>query len=159
MRRRSPFPEGVRGLGYQGHTDERLHSGGAPTIRATISNIAMRFSVRHAYAVQYPDPITLSAGAEVTVVRRDDEFTHWVWCRAIDGREGWVPETILSSTTPGPATVSESYSARELPLEAAEVVDVLTQFDGFALGRRDDGQIGWFPLSVLDQSRVMPGAS
>lgn len=141
------------------HTNEGLQSGGAPAICATIANAAMQLPVRRAYAVQYPDPIDLAAGAAVTVVRRDDEFTRWVWCRAVDGREGWVPETILSSTTPGPATVSEPYSARELPLQAGAVVDLLKEFDGFAFGRRGDGQLGWFPLSILDQGRVRPGAT
>ena len=108
----------------------------------------MRLVARIAYEVQYPDPIAVPAGASVTVFDRDPGFTHWLWCRAADGREGWVPETILSSTEPGPATVSEAYSAVELPLGAGDVVEVSDQFDGFAFGRSANGRTGWFPLSV-----------
>lgn len=99
------------------------------------------------YAIQYADPIRVGAGAIVSVGRRDDEYRHWVWCIAADGRAGWVPETILSSTTPGTATVLEAYSAVELPLEAGEEVELLRQFDGFAFGRNIGGRTGWFPLS------------
>ena len=109
----------------------------------------MRASVRQAYGVQYPDPIRVTAGATVTVERRDDQFTRWLWCRAADGRAGWVPETLLSATVPGPATVAATYEATELALAAGEDVEILQEFDGFAWGRRLDGCTGWFPVSVL----------
>lgn len=56
----------------------------------------MRAFVRESYAVQYPDPIRVNAGARVTVGRRDEVFTHWRWCRADDGREGWVKPPVVA---------------------------------------------------------------
>ena len=111
----------------------------------------MRMFVRETYVVQYPDPIKVDAGARVIVERRDDRFTHWLWCRAADGREGWVPETILTSTEPGPAFVTEAYDATELPVQAGTTVDVLKEFDGFAWIRLDDGRLGWVPSKVLSR--------
>jgi hypothetical protein len=35
-----------------------------------------------------------SAGDVLEVVARDDE-SGWLWCRASDGREGWVPSRTL----------------------------------------------------------------
>ena len=110
---------------------------------------SMRTSARQAYAIQYPNPIKIPAGATVTVERRDGRFTRWLWCRATDGRAGWVPETLLSATEPGPATVVEAYEATELPLAAGDEVELLQSFDGFAWGRRADGRAGWFPLSIV----------
>lgn len=102
------------------------------------------------YSIQYADPIRVGAGAVVSVGRRDEEYRHWLWCIAADGRAGWVPETILDSTAPGSATVLEAYSAVELPLEEGEEVQVLRQFDGFALGRSSGGSTGWFPLTFVE---------
>ena len=90
----------------------------------------MRAVVLETYAVQYPDPIKVAAGAAVTVMRRDDRFTRWLWCRAADGREGWVPETILTATAPGPASVTEAYEATEVPVQEGTPVDILKEFDG-----------------------------
>ena len=109
----------------------------------------MRAFVRESYAVQYLDPIRVDAGARVTVGRRDEVYTHWLWCRADDGREGWVPETILSSTEPGAAEILEGYEATEVPVEAGASVDVLEEFDGFAWVRRVDGRLGWIPSRML----------
>ncbi len=101
------------------------------------------------YGVQYPDPIRVEAGALVTVTRRDEQFTRWLWCQASDGREGWVPETVLSSTAPGHARVSEHYEATELPARQGDIVEILTEFDGFAWVRSGQGRLGWLPVTVL----------
>jgi SH3-like domain-containing protein len=108
-----------------------------------------RARLREDYRVQYPDPIRVEAGAAVTVTRRDDQFTQWLWCQASDGREGWVPETILSSTAPGPARVSERYEATELPAREGDLVEIITEFDGFARVRSEQGRLGWLPVTVL----------
>lgn len=40
--------------------------------------------------------LPVSAGDELEVVQ-DDALSGWSWCRAPDGREGWVPHTALSA--------------------------------------------------------------
>jgi len=109
--------------------------------------------VHQPYQAQYADPISVAAGATVEIERRDEEFTRWLWCRASDGRMGWVPETLLSSTAPGPATVSEAYSARELDVVAGEEVECLREYDGWILARNGRGVIGWFPATHIDRTR------
>jgi SH3-like domain-containing protein len=107
----------------------------------------MKARVLQAYQAQYPDPISVPAGATVEVERRDEEFTGWLWCQASDGRSGWVPETILSSRVPGPAVLSEAYSARELTIEVGEEIECLREYDGWILGRNGQGVVGWFPAA------------
>ncbi len=108
------------------------------------------------HRVQYPDPIRVERGALVTVTRRDDQFTRWLWCQASDGREGWVPETILSATAPGPARVSEQYEATELPARQGDIVEVLMEFDGFAWVRSERSRLGWLPVAVLKKMDEEP---
>ncbi|HYN07230.1 MAG TPA: hypothetical protein VES67_07550 [Vicinamibacterales bacterium] len=112
----------------------------------------MRAVVRETHVVQYADPISVDAGARVIVGRRDDRFTRWLWCRADDGREGWVPETILTSTEPGTAVVVEAYEATQVPVQAGTPVDVIKEFDGFAWIQCEDGRLGWVPSSVFGSS-------
>ena len=111
----------------------------------------MQKLVRETYVVQYEDPIKVAAGAFVTVSHRDEQFTHWLWCRAADGREGWVHETVLSSCEPGAASLLESYEATELPVQAGDPVQILKEFDGYAWVRRGDGRHGWVPLTIFEE--------
>src|SRR5215207_6877662 len=50
------------------------------------------------YIAQYPDPISVQAGARVVVGADDPEFPGWRWCTGPDGRSGWVPEQLLDRT-------------------------------------------------------------
>ena len=51
--------------------------------------------VKLEYRVEYRNPIELAAGDRVIVGREDDEFPGWKWCKASNGREGWVPLELL----------------------------------------------------------------
>jgi hypothetical protein len=39
--------------------------------------------------------LPVSAGQDVAIVERDDR-SGWWWCRSEEGREGWVPMTVLT---------------------------------------------------------------
>ena len=52
--------------------------------------------IRREYKVQYPNPIRVAAGERVVVGEEDQGFPGWRWCKAHDGREGWVPVELLS---------------------------------------------------------------
>src|SRR5215831_10779569 len=73
--------------------------------------------------VQYPDPISVTAGEGVLVGSEDGEFPGWRWCKASNGREGWIPVELLSNKG-AEATVLENYSARELAVESGEQVTI-----------------------------------
>ena len=69
--------------------------------------------VRLEYKVQYQNPLHVKAGESVEVGRADDDDLGWLWCRAADGREGWMPVELLSRQE-CLAIVLRDYSAREL---------------------------------------------
>lgn len=100
------------------------------------------------HVVVYPDPIRVTAGAPLHVGRRDDGFPRWLWCRAADGREGWVPDVLVDvdSSNPGHARARHAYDARELAVEVGALVLVVATFDGWHWVEAD-GKAGWIPES------------
>ena len=100
------------------------------------------------YRVEYADPICVSAGETVSVGRADNEFPGWKWCRASDGREGWVPVELLSKEG-GEATVLQDYSARELAVRPGEEVIVEETRHDWLLVRNAQGERGWIPNSHI----------
>jgi SH3-like domain-containing protein len=112
---------------------------------------AMRGRLTIDYTVQYADPINVSDGDPVTVVRPDEQFTRWRWCVAADGREGWVPETALSTTEAGPARMTAPYEATELSARRGDIVEILREFDGFLWARSADGRLGWLPEAAIER--------
>src|SRR5438552_1690007 len=79
--------------------------------------------VRLEHRVEYADPLQVAAGEKLSVGREDDEFPGWKWCKAADGREGWVPIELLSNGATE-AVVLQDYSARELAVKPGEEVVV-----------------------------------
>jgi uncharacterized protein YgiM (DUF1202 family) len=104
--------------------------------------------IRVRYEVQYPNPIEVRAGERVEVGRQDEDNPAWFWCRASDGREGWMPTELLSRKD-SLATVLEDYSAKELAVDPGEEVLLEQVRHGWALVRNAKGQRGWIPESCL----------
>jgi uncharacterized protein YgiM (DUF1202 family) len=102
--------------------------------------------IKREHRVQNPDPIRVAAGETVSVGREDDEFPGWKWCRASDGREGWVPVELLASEA-AESTVLQDYSALELAVRPGEEVVVEEIRRGWLLVRNSQGERGWVPAS------------
>lgn len=106
----------------------------------------------------YDDPIAVAAGAEVRLDPERSATTDipgWVWCRAADGREGWVPEAWLDRQD-GRLRLIRDFSALELGLEPGETVELRYGESGFVLCRAANGAEGWVPDAVL---ALLPDAS
>ena len=78
-----------------------------------------RVRVKLEYKPQYRNPVRVAAGERVTVGREDNEFPGWRWCKASDGREGWIPTELLSAED-AEAIVTDDYSASELAVISGE---------------------------------------
>jgi methylated-DNA-[protein]-cysteine S-methyltransferase len=106
--------------------------------------------VLSAYQPQYPDPIAVEVGESVRFIDRadDGEFPGWKWAAGA-GRAGWVPQAWFRESPSG-IKAARAYDARELAVRPGERVITGEQFGGWALAIREDGAVGWIPLSVLD---------
>jgi uncharacterized protein YgiM (DUF1202 family) len=102
--------------------------------------------VKRARAIQYSDPLAVAAGEKVIVGREDNEFPGWKWCKASNGREGWIPIELLSDEG-AEAIVLSDYSARELAVQAGEEVTIEDMRHGWLLVRNLQGECGWIPAS------------
>jgi SH3-like domain-containing protein len=100
------------------------------------------------YTAQYEDPIAFGPGETVDVQRPDADFPEWFWCRATDGKEGWVHFSYLSQTT-GQATALRDYSAQELTIAAGEEARLICTLGGWAYLALDDGRSGWVPNDII----------
>src|ERR1700680_5230496 len=83
------------------------------------------------HAAKYADPIQCHAGERVLVHRADCEFPGWYWCRASDGKEGWVHAHFLSQVDKG-ATAVKDYSALEATVCVGASVEVVECVGGWA---------------------------
>ena len=100
------------------------------------------------YVPQYANPIQVERGQRVTVGEEDDKFRGWKWCRALEGREGWVPVEIISADG-SEGVMLESYSAVELSVVSGEIVTVELERRDWLLVRSRDKK-GWIPASHVE---------
>jgi hypothetical protein len=100
------------------------------------------------YTAQYSDPVRGRAGEILVVQHQDDEYPGWWWCRAPDGRQGWVHEDFLQING-SQATLVRDYSARELSAQATEAIHVYEEIAGWAWATNSYGQTGWLPSDCL----------
>lgn len=105
--------------------------------------------VRLEHQVAYHNPIQVKAGERVEVGREDDEYPGWLWCRAANGREGWMPVELLSRHG-SVAVVLLDYSAKELAVRPGDEVTVEEVRRGWALVRNVQGEVGWIPKSHIE---------
>ena len=103
----------------------------------------MKCRVIENWAASYADPIQIRKGEAVALDgRRDIWDGHcWLWAKASDGREGWIPDDILDDSS-GATTAKEDYSAKELSCQAGQVLTVIKETHG------------WVLLSGLRQERL-----
>lgn len=100
------------------------------------------------YAVQYSAPIRGAAGDVVSVIHGDDEYPEWVWCRAADGREGWVPIAFLERRGER-GVLLRDYDATELAVRAGERLEAHEEIGGWTRATNGARQSGWVPSRCL----------
>lgn len=103
------------------------------------------------YRRQYDEPIRLEAGDRVRTVAREDDVEGWTWCvREPDGREGWVPTSLLHPVAgTADARVARAYTALELNARAGEKVTALREEAGWYWCRNSAGEEGWLPNGIF----------
>lgn len=113
--------------------------------------------VREGWDAAYDDPVIVEAGGRLRLTgERDvwDGFT-WIWAISKDGKEGWVPDTLIIETAEG-VFAAEAFSAVELTCLPGAELDILRETHGWAWCRDAQGSEGWVPLRNLDRSGSDP---
>src|SRR3989454_10264453 len=101
------------------------------------------------YEPQYPDPLTMSVGDSLRIVKsRDDEWPGWVFCESQSGKRGWVPENIIKTDGIG-AVAQQSYEAREVTVMEGEIVRIEKVEKGWAGGTNMTHATGRDPVKNL----------
>jgi uncharacterized protein YgiM (DUF1202 family) len=91
----------------------------------------------------YPQPLTIQAGEQLKVGRRDDEWPGWVWCETLAGVGGWMLERLLDEN----GCALNAYTARELTVQVGDELTVHTAESGWYWATTANGQSGWVPAS------------
>jgi SH3-like domain-containing protein len=109
-------------------------------------------TLRETHQASYADPITLSKGEPLALTGREDVWDghRWLWAVAQDGREGWVPDGLITDGPAGPVAAGD-FSALELSCSAGAAVEIIWQTHGWAWCQKTDGSEGWLPLRILSE--------
>jgi hypothetical protein len=107
-----------------------------------------RYRVTEPYETPFPDPLEAGAGTKLRYERRESEWEGWLWCTAASGKAGWVPETWLTLDE-GYCTLKRDYVARELSVEAGELITADFVESGWVFGSTESGEQGWVPINHL----------
>jgi SH3-like domain-containing protein len=105
----------------------------------------MRARVTTEWKIIYPEPLSVSAGEVVSVGKDDPDWPGWRWCTDARGKEGWVPERLISRGR----TIDRDYTARELPAQPGDEVEIVLEEAGWIWCRKDDGTSGWLPARAV----------
>jgi len=96
---------------------------------------------------EYP-PVSWRSGHAVSVGRRDDEWTEFLWCTDASGQSAWVPESYLRHSREM-AALNRNYDSRELRVSAGEHLQAFESAGGWVWCRNRQGEFGWVPLRCL----------
>ena len=112
--------------------------------------MAQQLSVIADHRASYSDPIAFAAGDAITLSDRRDIWDghQWIWARAPDGKEGWIPDDITERR--GDLTVAlRDYAAQELTCRVGETMTGLKSTHGWTWCQNAAGESGWVPTRNL----------
>lgn len=102
---------------------------------------------------EYPDPITFTQGATLSVGEKYDgpeAWDNWFFCTLPGHAGGWVPEQVIARTGNGHGVAREDYTARELDVDTDDVLEGIRTLNGWQWCHRPaDGKSGWVPMENL----------
>lgn len=113
------------------------------------------YLVVESWTATYPEPIQVAAGETIELDGRTDVWDGhtWLWAKSRDGKEGWVPDCIISET--GPIAATENYTAMELTCQEGQTLTAQRNLHGWVFCSNGEGQKGWVPkrnLSKINRS-------
>lgn len=104
---------------------------------------------------EYPEPITFEKGAQLIVGEKyegPEDWENWFFCESPGQKGGWVPAQVIENSSLTNTHARESYTARELNVQAGEVLQGSTTLNGWVWCRNPNSLTsGWVPLSCLQE--------
>ncbi len=101
------------------------------------------------HEASYADPLSVSAGETVFVVKADTKWP-FVWVTNREGKGGWIPESYVSPSQLGePGTVSAAYDTCELTVRQGELLESFEEVGGWEWCSNRSGESGWVPVENL----------
>lgn len=88
-------------------------------------------------------PLRLEPGDEVTVGPADRAWPGWVWAVDREGRDGYVPESILEPLGEGVFAALEAFDPTVLTIRRGDRMESTRQIHGWHWCRTAAGQEGW----------------
>ena len=102
-----------------------------------------RFIANSDYEEKDRNPLTLSAGDEVTVGPADRAWPGWVWAQDNNGRGGYIPEEIMEPTGEGRFALMENFDPAVLTIHRGDELVSLKQIHGWHWCKNTAGDQGW----------------
>lgn len=102
-----------------------------------------KFVANADYEERDSDPLVLKAGDVVRLGGVDEAWPGWVWASDESGKDGYVPERIISRTDAGHCTVNEDFDPAVLTIRRGETLESLRQIHGWHWCRKETGEQGW----------------
>jgi hypothetical protein len=105
------------------------------------------------YISPYPDSILFHMGDFVHVgIEFDDDpdWKNWIRCNGDGGKEAWCPGKYLDIIGDTGVFIRD-YDAKELTVYIGEILSVREQVNGFGIAVKDNGEIGWVPMKILEE--------
>ena len=108
--------------------------------------------VRTRWEASYQDPIQFRQGDRIELTGEFDiwEGHRWVWAIAADGREGWIPDNLFT-TTDGKTMAAADYSAQELSCEPGEALFGDRETHGWIWCTNERADSGWVPSRNVER--------
>ncbi|WP_062269982.1 SH3 domain-containing protein [Endozoicomonas arenosclerae] len=108
--------------------------------------------VIESYDACYPDPVTFNKGDELELGKLDDEYPGWIWVTSPSKKEGWAPLPLIRRLNQKLGTAIEDYTARELSVLVGDELKILRELNAWAWVKNSKKELGWVPVSKLEQS-------
>lgn len=101
------------------------------------------FTANSDYEETDSDPIHLKPGDEIRVGPADRTWPGWVWATDGLGRDGYVPEEILTPLGEGRFEAEQAFDPAVLKIRRGDRLESLRQIHGWHWCRNDSGVEGW----------------
>lgn len=115
-----------------------------------------KFVVTEPHRSEYPSPITFEKGAPLRIGEKysgSENWEDWYFCSTPRQKDGWVPGQVIEWIDDNSGIAKEAYTAKELNVDAGEVVIGSKELNGWIWCRRiSQPEEGWVPLKNIREA-------